>query len=119
MSWKEIKTQFIKDRMKETSWEDRGYISDLVSIERTMLSGGPKSSIAAQMHHLQKSKYPIEAECIAKEIEDGIYISPEEFRGIKGKWKHEQAIIAQHAECERKAKEEADRRLWLKLGGRP
>ncbi len=119
MSWKDIETQFIKDRMKETSWEDRGYISDLASIERTMLSGGPKSSIAAQMYGLQKSKYPIEAECIAKEINDGIYVSPEEFHQRETRRRREEAIRAQQAERERKAKEEADRRLWLALGGRP
>jgi len=40
MSWKGIKTQFIKDRMKETAWEDRGYINDLASIEQTILQRG-------------------------------------------------------------------------------
>lgn len=119
MSWKEIETQFIKDRMKETSWEDRGYISDLASIERTILSGGPKSSISAQMHRLQRDKYPIEAECIAKEIEDGIYVSPEKFHQREAKRRHENAIIEQYEERKKKAREEADRRLWLALGGKP
>jgi|CZCA01.1.fsa_nt_gi hypothetical protein len=119
MSWKGIKTQFIKDRMKETAWEDRGYINDLASIEQTILSGGPKSSIAAQMHRSRKCKYPIEAECIVREIEDGIYVPPEEFHQREAKRRHEEAIIEQHEKRKRKAREEADRRLWLVLGGRP
>ena len=119
MSWKDIRTQFIKDRMKETSWEARGYVSDLASIEQTILSGGPKSSIAAQMHHSRRSKYPIEAECIAKEIEDGTYVSPEEFHQREARRRHENAIIEQYEERKKKAREEADRRLWLALGGKP
>jgi hypothetical protein len=119
MSWKVIRTQFIKDRMKETSWEDCGYINDLASIERTILSGGPKSSIAAQMHHSRKSKYPIEAECIAKEIKDGICVSPKEFQELEDEWKREERIKAERAERERMVEEDVDWRLWLKLGGRP
>ena len=119
MPWMEIKTQFIKDRMARTSWENRKYIRDLRSIERTILSGGPKSSVAANMHWVQKTKYPVEAECIEKEIRDGIYVSPKEFQELEDKWKREKRVKAEQAERERKAEEDVEWRLWLKLGGRP
>jgi len=46
-------------------------------------------------------------------------VPPEEFHQREAKRRHEEAIIEQHEKRKRKAREEADRRLWLVLGGRP
>lgn len=119
MALKDIKTQFVKDRMAETSWDDRQYIYDLELLERFVVRGGPKSYNEAMVFRNTRNPHSLEFECIKKEIEDEIYTSPGEFRQLVAKRECEEAAKAKLAEQKRKAEEDEKRRQWLELGGQP
>lgn len=76
----EIQTQFVRDRMQETPFADRGYIHDLYLIEQ--LHSGRRLGFAFHMGGgPQKlyARYPAEAECIRMEFQDGRYVDPLRF----------------------------------------
>ncbi|MBE3577564.1 MAG: hypothetical protein IMX00_07710 [Limnochordales bacterium] len=126
MSLKDVRTRFVLDRIKGTSWKHRSYIEHLQIIEDTIIAGGPRSYIESMAFCYYRDKYPIEAECIQKEIRQGIYTSPSEFRRLL----HEHRLKVQAEELrllrerrrrlaeERKQMQE-ERKLWLSLGGKP
>jgi hypothetical protein len=129
-----IRTQFVRDRLRETSWENREYIADLKALEEWYGSWDRPRGIAAGMWHSSMTdRYRFEAECIKKEIREGIYTSPEEFRRLIDEWKEEQKRkeaeqrlkeaeeARQRLERERQEREwlEEERRKWLEAGGKP
>ena len=119
MSLKNLRTQFVKDRMAETSWNDRTYIYDLELLEKFVTRGGPKSYNEVMVFWHTRDPHSLEFECIKKEIRDGVYTSPEEFRQLVATREREKAAKAELAEQRRKAEEDEERRQWLELGGRP
>lgn len=129
-----IKTQFVRDRLRETAWKDREYIADLKELEELHAAkGGYRGISHAMAHRYLWERYPVEHDCIEKEIEEGIYTPPEEFRRLVAEWKEAQ----RRKEAERRLKEaeemrqrlerkrreqewlEEERRKWLEAGGRP
>ena len=119
MSLKNIRTQFVKDRMAETSWNDRKYIYDLELLERFVMRGGPKSYNEAMVFWHTRDPHLLEFECIEKEIRDGAYTSPEKFRQLVITRERDKAAKAKLTEQRRKAEEDEERRQWLELGGKP
>lgn len=76
----DIQTQFVRDRVQETSFDDRDYIYDLYLIEK-LLSG---KSLGWAFHvgrGAQKLyvRYPAEAECIRLEIAERQYVDSARF----------------------------------------
>ncbi|HPT82480.1 MAG TPA: hypothetical protein PLM25_01190 [Limnochordia bacterium] len=115
----DITTQFVRDRIKETSWAGRSYIADLYNIERLIKQGGIKSVMQGYMFKALSSKYPVEWECIKKELTTGELTSPEEFVTVKGE-RARQAAAEEAARAERRAEGEGrSLDLWLRMGGRP
>ncbi|MGI6149511.1 MAG: hypothetical protein GX195_08025 [Firmicutes bacterium] len=55
-----IKTQCVKDRVKETEWEDRQQIADLVTLERIIERQGPHGMAEAMVFHGLKGRDPVE-----------------------------------------------------------
>lgn len=98
----DITTQFVRDRIKETSWAGRSYIADLYNIERLIKQGGIKSVMQGYMFKALSSKYPVEWECIKKELTTGELTSPEEFVTVKGE-RARQAAAEEAARAERRA----------------
>jgi hypothetical protein len=126
MSLKDVKTRFVLDRIRETSWNDRLYIENLQFIEGMIFRGGPKCFAEGIAYHHHCTRYPIEVECIRKEIKEGIYTSPPEFQKLlydhrrKLQLEKLEQIQAREREmAEERAREEAEWKLWLSLGGRP
>ncbi len=119
----EIITEFVRDRIKETSWKDREYISSLQRIERTLWWGGPKQFGEAMSYGNAKSAHPVEWECIKKEIQDGIRTTSEEFRRKADEYEKKKRVEERKCKLERIKKEisKEDKELakWLELGGRP
>lgn len=120
-----IKTQFVRDRLKETSWANREYIAVLKILEEIYEEGGARG-FGKMWHGHMRQRYPVEDECIRKEIQEGVYTPPEEFRRLVAEWKEEQR--RKEAEWRRRQLEEQrreqewleeERRKWLEAGGKP
>ncbi len=131
----EIKTRFVRDRVREVSWKERQYIYDLRLIER--IFSGPALGFAFGMSGAPKrlhAAYPAESECIRLEIREGRYVDPDSFHENRAAFTADWAAERQ-AQAERAASDEAarqrrrdedrlaelrqERDTWLVLGGRP
>jgi hypothetical protein len=73
------KTQFVRDRIAEVGDEGRGYIYDLLRLER--LATDPSWGLGGgyQFGTLQRV-YPVEQEAIWAELREGRYMDPDTFR---------------------------------------
>lgn len=77
---KEIQTQFVRDRLQETSFAQREYIHDLYLIDQ--LQRGRNLGVASHMLGKPRrlyTRYPAEAECIRLEIHEGHYVDSSHF----------------------------------------
>ncbi len=123
-----IKTQFVRDRLKETKWEDRGYIDILMHLERSIELSMRKQSpgpAGGMMYALMRKDYPVEYKCIKREMTEGIRTSFDEF--INMQVNHDHDVVQREIEAvERSMKEQDERRRreaelekrWRELGGR-
>lgn len=129
----DIRTQFVRDRVKETSFDDREYIHDLYLIEK--LQSGRSLGLAFHMSGgVQKlyGRYPAEAECIRLEMKEGRYIDAAGFTAGRLQWRQ---VWEDRNEAERVAREQDEARktalkqaelaaavqqerdVWLEMGG--
>lgn len=114
----EIKTEFLEDRLKETSWANRKYIQQLASLERVIFKNGPQCFNQAMVYYTLKKRYPVEYECIKKEFTTGILTSAAEFRKLKRKSKKQQ-IVANALEIKQELEQrKKDKSKWVEAGGR-
>ena len=129
----EIKTHFVQDRIRETTWEQREYAYDLHLIEALMsgtrlgwafhISGSPTRLYTA---------HPAEAECIRLELKEGRYVDRETFHlkrmDFAADWEARRRADAEKAVADEQAKQRLqdeqrladlrrEREAWLLLGG--
>ncbi|MHB1544025.1 MAG: hypothetical protein ACYCS1_01990 [Gammaproteobacteria bacterium] len=72
-----VKTRFVPDRIRETSFEDRErMIRPLLAFERLITSQG---YIAGMARRMCENTFPVETACILRELNDGIHTSNEEY----------------------------------------
>lgn len=118
------RTRFVLDCLQQTSWKNRERIAELITLERFAMEGGPKSFQESIGFHRYRNKFPVEWECIKREIEQRMYTTPEEYRRLLQQ--HAVAERAKREECEREKWERdlererleaARRRQWLEMGG--
>ena len=119
-----IKTQFVGDRLKETKWEDREYVQQLMALERIVCQGGPKNGASQVLFDRLTRRYPIEHGAIAMELRRGGLTSPEEFRLLREAqgivWRKQEQMEQQRVEqVERRKRDRLDKELgqWLLFGG--
>lgn len=108
----EIKTQFVKDRLRETRWYRRRYIDDLMRLER-LIAKSPRTGWAgAIVYQGLGERYPVEKACIWAEIKEGNYVPPEGFqqRLAQQRWKD---FFTMRREQIAKRKERKERRVKL------
>ncbi len=123
-----IKTQFVRDRLKETKWEDRGYIDILMHLENRVALSMRKQSpgwAGGMMYALMCKDYPVEYKCIRREMEEGIRTSFDEFINMQVDHDHEaaqrqiEAVERGMQEAEEQRKKQAQlEQQWRELGGR-
>ncbi len=123
-----IKTQFVRDRLKETKWEDRGYIDILMHLENRVALSMRKQSpgwAGGMMYALMCKDYPVEYKCIRREMEEGIRTSLDEFINMQVDHDHEaaqrqiEAVERGMQEAEEQRKKQAQlEQQWRELGGR-
>lgn len=123
-----IKTQFVRDRLQETKWEDRGYIETLMSLENSIelhMRGRSPGWAGGMMHAIMRKDYPVEYTCIRREMEEGIRTSLDEF--VKMKADHDQEVAQRKIEAlerdmqaqdEQRSREKELRKQWCELGGK-
>jgi hypothetical protein len=113
----EFITQFVRDRFKETSWRNRDYIFDLRRLERTLSWDGPKQFGEAMHYNMAKSSHPVEWECIRKEIREGVYTSPAEFRKMYLNYCKKQLVKWVRGFFNKRTERKQARTEWIELGG--
>ena len=123
-----IKTQFVRDRLKETKWEDRGYIDILMHLENRVALSMRKQSpgwAGGMMYALMCKDYPVEYECIRREMEEAVRTSFDEFINMQVDHDHEaaqrqiEAVERGMQEAEEQRKKQAQlEQQWRELGGR-
>lgn len=113
-----ITTQFTRGRISETVWANRSYIADLYQLERFVIKRGPHSTAEGMAFKTLTSKYPVEYECIKKELAGGETTSPEEFNSLRQKWELQRVIEAEASKEQEIAREKHRLEQWLKAGGR-
>jgi hypothetical protein len=134
MMWLEdIQTQFVRDRVQETSFEDRTYVYDLYLIESLQRGRGLGWAFHASGRPRQLyACYPAEAECIRLEITEGRYIDPARFTAERlrfaAAWRarekayanaqeREEAALEVRRQAEEEAQAKQERKVWQQMGG--
>jgi len=113
-----IKTQFVRDRMKETAWADHVYIDHLIAAEKLIAQGGAKRWTEGMALGYYSQTYPIEVRAIRQELEKGKVTTPEEFRKWVKAVKKKERRAREASQRARQQQAERDRDRWLELGGR-
>jgi hypothetical protein len=114
MTYTDIKSEFVKEAVKNTPWKNREYIDRLIDIEK-FATTGYCSTGAGYIRNSLKSKYPKEWEAIWLELnpkqhkEDLEYKKEEDARERKEnlQFKNEEALELKQ-----------DKEAWKKMGGK-
>ena len=114
MKYTKIKSNFVKQKLKETAFENRHYIDDLMFLEKSITEGvmGMGSNIK---YFTSKSKYKEEYLAILKELKPELYKF--EKARIK-KDEKEQKMLEEEELEEEKEQERRERIAWQKMGGK-
>lgn len=109
-----VESKFIKEKIKNTKWDDSGYIDNLIFLEKTIIEG-VHSMGGNYMYRDLQNKYPKEYEAIYKELKPKEWKKlQEEEKKDKEKAKREQKKEEEEEELE----EEEDRKDWVKAKGK-
>jgi hypothetical protein len=119
-----FKTQFVQQRLRETRWEDRQYVQELMAIERLVLQGGPRTAGARLIHERLVRRYPVEYGIIANELRRGELTSDGQFKLLLEAqsvlWNWQDELDRRQEEQKQKRKEEKlnrERTQWHRMGG--
>lgn len=124
----DIKTQFVRDRLKETKWADRSYIGILMHLEGSVelsIRGQSPGWAGGMMYAKMRVDYPVEYKCIKREMTEGIRTSFDEF--INMQVDHDHEVAQREIEAAERSIREWDeefgrqdelQRQWRELGGK-
>jgi len=123
-----IKTQFVRDRLKETKWENRSYIDILMHLEdgiELSMRGKSPGWAGGMMYAKMRKDCPVEYECIRREMREGISTSFDEY--VNMLVNHDREVARREIEAvERDLREQDESRRkeaeleqqWRELGGK-
>ena len=115
MAYKNIKSEYIRQKLRKTKWKDSEYIDDLIRLEDCIVNGVQGFAHAMAYSGL-KDKYREEWEAIYMELEpERGRIIIERQRKQEEKWKKEE----EEYEKKRKKKLEEMLKDWEEMGGQP
>jgi hypothetical protein len=119
-----IRTQFVRDRLRETRWEDREYIQQLMGIERIICQGGARNSAARLLYERLVRRYPIEHCAIFSELQRGEVTTDSHFRVLSEAqqvlWRKQEQLsqdLEEQAERKKADRLSRERSEWLLQGG--
>ena len=113
-----INSTYLLQKIGETSWKNRDYINDLISLE-LMIQRGPQGFAGGQIYFLLRHKYPLEFLELLKEASPQRYeeaLAQQQKVLIDKASAEEKMAAAQKKEAEREKKAYAN---WIALGGKP
>ena len=120
------KTQFVRNRLRETPWNEKRVITDLLGYEEVIDKGGPHNMGGANLCNSRERNYPVECECIRDEIRLGHIVDDEEY-SLRLR-KREDSLVEEKrrvADLEpyrdriQQVRHERQMRVWLAMGGLP
>ena len=114
ISYKDIKSNYAKNKLKGLPWGKRKYIDDLITLERWIVGEIGNWATAMRVHGL-KSKYEIDYLEILKELR------PERFEEIIKKkldWGKKSASNMEKKWVDEKKIEDRLIEEWLEMGGK-
>ncbi len=119
-----IKTEFVQQRLRETRWEDRQYVQELMAIERIIAQGGPRTGAARLLYERLIRRYPVEHSAIVLELRRGQLTSHSQFKLLSEAqhilWNRQDELDRRQEEQKEKRKEEKlnrERTQWHRMGG--
>ena len=114
MSYKNIRSEYVKKKLKGTSWKNRKYIDDLIYLEEWIMGEIGGCATAMNVNN-KKSKYNEEYWAILKELKPERY--KRKIRDLEKK-KKEKEERKKQLEKERQERYEQERREWEEMGGK-
>ena len=114
-----ISTRFLRDRLSETTFNQRQWIITLAQYDKLTVEGGPLGFASNMLYRQLEDAYPVETHCILREIRDGIYTPPDVYHRLLREHEEVQERKNVEVEAQRARELEALRQAWLKEGGRP
>ncbi len=111
-----IHTKYVLNRLKDTRWEDRRIILNLIEIEQRILDRHEGRPDTGDRDALMK-QYPEETRAIEAEL-----LSPAHFdlrRRRKDPTEKQMEELRRRRESERLLTEEQERQEWITIGGKP
>jgi len=122
--YSKIRTQFVRDRLRETRWEEREYIQQLMGIERIICQGGPRNSAARLLYERLVRRYPVEHGAIFSELQRGELTTDSHFHLLSEAqqvlWRKQEQFchdLEEQAEKRKADQLKRERSDWLLLGG--
>lgn len=119
-----IRTQFVRDRLRETRWEDREYIQQLMGLERIVSQGGPRNSAARLVYERLVRRYPVEHGAILSELHRGEVTTDAGFHLLceaqQVLWRKQEQLcqdLEEQAERRKADRLSRERSEWLLQGG--
>lgn len=112
-----IRTRFVRDRLRETSFANRAWIADLLAWEATAADGGPVGWAGHVGYGQTRRAHPVECACILRELRTGEYTPPTTYRDLlraKAEADERQRMQAKREQEERTA---AELLAWREAGG--
>ncbi len=113
MTYTNIKSELIKEAIKNTPWKKRQYIEDLIFLENSILHGVRGMGSNIRLHCLS-SQYEKEYLKLFKELKPPIY---KEVLEITRKEKSETRKINRKIREEEALELKQDKESWKKMGG--
>ncbi|MHB0935393.1 MAG: hypothetical protein ACYC6A_03295 [Armatimonadota bacterium] len=124
--FEDVRSPFIADRLRETGWQHRRYILDLLQLACFIERNGPRSYAEAIGYSRLKHAYPVEHRALDLEYREGRHVSTGTFQQMKDEDHRRRAEAA--AQQLRKARQAGmdEQRMaaqaftnWRKAGGQP
>ena len=113
LMYSEIKSQYVKSRIKGRKFSQRKYIDDLARLER-LITKGPAGWADGVAYHYLRNEYPTEWKAIYKEL------NSKEFKQIKqreARKREKERKEQEKWEEEEKKEMERKRGEWAGVGG--
>jgi hypothetical protein len=110
-----IRSDFVLNRLRNTKWEDREPVLDLIRLERHVLEGA-RGMFDAMAGDALSRQYPDPVAAIEAELLSADELAARERKRENKKIQAEEARVAEKSEKARV--EEKSRREWLVLGGK-
>lgn len=115
---REPKTQFVRDRIKETRFSERAFIASLLDIEDNIMRYPDYPRGSPSMWQLY-FHYQIERDAIRTEMLTGKITTTQEYRELERKQalEEQKQKAADKLRADKKAKQELEQ--WIRIGGLP